>query len=86
VNGVDVGVEQADGDGLVPRVRADSLDGRRLPVVEIVDPLAVVPLQEQDVAKPPGHQQRDRRALALEDRIGGHGGAVDEVGHLGERY
>ena len=52
-----------------------------LAVEQLVDVAAVVALQLQQIAEAAGDQQADACALALQDGVGRHGGAVHQVAH-----
>ena len=41
-----------------------------------------MPLQQQQVAEAFGDEERDRRALALQDRVDGNRGAVNQILYL----
>ena len=72
-----------------PAVRADALpDLERVSppdhrfwflVEQVVDPFAVVALKQQQIAEAGGHEEGDLGALALEDGIGRHRRAVNQV-------
>ena len=51
----------------------------RLLIEQVVNPLAVVALQLQQIAEPLGHEEGNPRALALEDGVGGDRRTVDQV-------
>ncbi len=56
----------------------------RLAVMQVVNRGLVVTLQQHQVPRALGHEKADLGALALEDRVGGNGGAMHEVGDRGD--
>ena len=58
---------------------------RRLAVGEVVEPRRAQPRDLQHVAEALGGDQRHRRALALQDGVGGDREAVHDLGHAGGR-
>lgn len=58
---------------------------RGLGIAQIINVAAVMALQEQDVAEAPRGHEGNAGALALQDRVGGDGRAMHQVGDLARR-